>query len=389
MKDELADSIEVTSATMSTEEMEVALGVKKPAAAEAEGADDQHEDEEHEPAATPAATPATTASDAGRVLADARSTKRIERLKGDTALYTDTLTRLGVRLPEFTARTYGKPTDEIDHLSRHRYELLEALNGHLKAKPPAPRPQAPAQPARQTVAETRPTPAPAPEAPKPFKFESWDEYQVSHPDAEFTEYSDARSDARDAHKEEQRRVQNETTQRETRQREEAARVEGEQSALERHVDAYEQANPGFNERLKTVDIGDEANPAFAIVKRLVRESGEKAGPILDYLAGHPEDATRLMGSRSAGEVVMTFGEISYAARLPKAQAPAEGQPAATRVPTARPSTNAPAPIARVPGTASPSQTLAQLADNDDDDADAFIATLDPKIFARAAGRPGR
>lgn len=382
MNSDLSDSIEVDSGTQTADEVIASLAAvaPPPVAKETPVGDppaDQVDDEADDdtPAVAAPAKP-VDASEAGRVLADARTVKRITALKEHTTLYADNIRKLGGTVPEFKARTYGKPVEEIDHLSRYRHELLEAFNKTLAAPP------RPAQPAKPTPPAADATPKPA--APvKKFEFASWEKYQEEHPDADYTDYTDARSDARDAHKDEQRAAERAAKDSETHEAETQRQIATEARATEAHIEAYAAKNPEFFARLATVNIGDVNLPTFPIVNGLLRKSGANTPVILDYLADHQDDVTRLMGSGSLADTLQTFGEIRYAALQAAKQAPAEGD-AEPPVSKARPSTNAPAPIARVPGLASPTRTLADIA-ADDDDADAYIAKKDPGLLTRAAG----
>lgn len=397
MKPEVEDTIEVESGTMSAEDMLSSLTAErsarepqKPAPVGAVGDEETEDDVTEEPAKTVVDTkPIDAASEAGRVLADSRTAKRIERLRDETTLYADNLKRMGAAVPVLKPRTYGKPIEEVDHLSRYRHELADAFNKVLKAGAAPPRTQQPTTPqpaARPPVAE-KPAPAAVPAPAKTFTYDSWEKYQETHPDADYTEYTDARSDARDVFKDEQRREAAKAQEQETAERTRVEQARQEEGELETEVDAYKATHPNFQARLDSITI-DVDKPAYKAVQKLFRRTPKEAAPMLDYLADHPEDVTRLMDCRSLDDTILTFGEIRASARFAAKQAPEEGVAAEPKLRASRPSTNAPAPIARVPGHSTPSQTLAQIAD-EDDDADAYIAKLDPGIFKRAAGRPGR
>lgn len=390
MNDQDEDTIDVTSATATEDEIRAALGgepeveakpakkaVVPPTEAETDEGDDVDlEDDGDAPVVVkPVAKVAApqTEEEKQQLAKERKIADRKRRLATDNATYEDNVRRLGGTVPTFIKRKYANPQAEIDHLSRHRHEVLNELNRVLRdgAKP---------QPQAATVDKTpaagdKPAGDKTPEA-KKFTFPTWDQYQVDHPDAEYTEFVDARSDARDDFKKtaeaESKKAETDAAQRAEFER----TVQSQIAAQAQHVETFAEAYPDFEEKVAAVTF-EQNLPTYSIVANLLRQAGADCPKVLYYLADHPQDVTRLKNAKSLLATVQTFGEITYAARLafPDVEAEHEADDEIEEAPkkaAARPSTNAQPPTSRVRGRSTPTKTLQDLAD-ESDDADEYIA----------------
>jgi len=217
-------------------------------------------------------------------------------------------------------------------------------------------------------AEVPPTPAPKPGAPPAagssaapeFTFPTWEVYQGDHPDAEYHTYIDERSDARYAFNDQQRQVKDRQDARD--RAEHNARV-----TFSSEETSFKAAHPDYDEKVTAFTFED--GPTVVPIQQLVLKAGKDGPAILYYLATHGDDATRLLQSRTPGELLETFGEIKYAAKV-AATPPAA--PVAGPAPPKKPTSTAPAPVSTPKGSADATRSLHAIAE-DDEDADAYIA----------------
>ena len=127
----------------------------------------------------------------------------------------------------------------------------------------------------------------APPAPKPFTFASWDEHQAEHPDATYEDYTDARQDARWAHKQE---ADTATATHNAQQTQAKAAQTAENTLIAENktrVDQFVKHHPDF-----MADV--EASEAPLTVTMNVAMMKSPIGPaVAQYIIGHPEEATRI------------------------------------------------------------------------------------------------
>ena len=127
----------------------------------------------------------------------------------------------------------------------------------------------------------------APPAPKPFTFASWEEHQAEHPDATYEDYTDARQDARWAHKQE---AANATATHKAQQTHAQAAQAAENTLIAENktrVDQFVKHHPDF-----MADV--EASEAPLTVTMNVAMMKSPIGPaVAQYIIGHPEEATRI------------------------------------------------------------------------------------------------
>lgn len=244
-----------------------------------------------------------------------------------------------------------------DRATAAERELADLRRAQPPPSPPAPKPGA--------------TPAAVTPAAPTFTFPTFEQYQTDHPDVDYEAYSDLRTDARFE-------WNREKTERDTQQRNEQARFRQAQDAADAAAVTFKAEHPDYEQVLDQVKILDTpATKGFAEgtspIQQLLAQSPLRA-QILYYLGSHPEDAARLMQAPTPGELHEIFGEIKYAvkASAPSPAAPAghEPTPPAPRPP--KPVTEAPAPLSAVAGGASPTRTLQSLAAQSED-ADDYIA----------------
>jgi hypothetical protein len=219
------------------------------------------------------------------------------------------------------------------------------------------------------------TAAAIPAAPE-FTFPTWEEWSTKNPDAEYHQYTDARTDARYAFNDHQRQAE------ETRTRDTAKRKEG-FDALKAHEAAFTTDHPDYDDVIATISIAGVDPSLIVDLQALLVKSGVAAPGINYFLGKNPDEAQRLLRSANRAAMTETFGEIKYAAKAQSVAQPAAEPAAAAPVrPAAKPATNAPAPVSETRGAATSTRTTQQLAE-DDDDADAYIAARTREL--RAAG----
>lgn len=276
----------------------------------------------------------------------------------------------------------AKIQDEINDLTRTRHstraevetarrELAQLRQELVDLKtPPAERKPAGAVPGKPAARDAAPT----------FSFPTHEQYQAEHPDASWDEYADARSDARYEFNRSNERAEA------AREAERTAQREAFTSATA-HEAAFKIDHPDYDTKLAAfelpgVEVVDgqvvRATAQYLGVQRLLLRAGKDAPAILYFLADHHDDATRLLTASDPAALLETFGEIKYAAKAalatpPAAPAARAGEPAPPVEAPPKPRTSAPAPLTPVPGASSHTRTLQQVAE-DDDDADAYIAT---------------
>lgn len=376
--DNLSDAdITVTSATRSEDEMRADLGAPadapKPAAAKPDDKAPEAKVVEQE---ADSDRPDPDVSEAARTLRKNRASDRVGRLKADITLYEDNLKSIGGTPPTFEKRTYANAQAEIDHLTRRRHELLTEFNKTLK-QPRRPAPvAAPARPAAATLpagTEVKPDELPT------FEFPSWEEYQLKNPEADYTKYLDERDVARDAHKDkirdikENRRVQSERDEANARWRRDAV------TSFNDSVATFKAAHADYDEvtsQIVLTPAGQDDSPAVETLRRAVLREGANGPALLYHLAQHPEDLQKLTQSHGPADFLDAWTEVKYAVKAaaqaaPPPVAPVGDEPAVPPRATAKPTTQAPAPLSPVSGGAVHTRTLNQIAD-DSEDADEYI-----------------
>lgn len=362
--------ITVTTATAGEAEVRAALGEKAEtpvdgkkaveaapiAATEGESDDD-----------VDGAKPDAEASEAGRTLRRNRTAERVTRLQSDIELYEDNIRRLGGTVTAFEKKTYDNPQAEIDAFSKRRNALLVDFNKILK-NPPARREEPPARrPA--AAAPAKPAEATAPT----FEFPTFEAWQAKHPEADYTVYADARTDARFAFN----RDQDAAT---------AATAAAERASVEAvtnfksAVDTFKVDHDDYDARTSAISLAQyEGLPTLAAFQRSLLREGKNGPPILYYVAQHTDELHSLLTARTPAEFLESFGVLKHVVRSATAQ-PASAaaavsaepaRPAAPAKPAASPKTSAPAPLETVRGSATTTRTLQSIAD-DDEDADAYI-----------------
>ena len=127
----------------------------------------------------------------------------------------------------------------------------------------------------------------APPAPKPFTFASWDEHQAEHPDATYEDYTDARQDARWAHKQD---AESATATHNAQQTQAKAAQTAENTLIAENktrVDQFVKHHPDF-----MADV--EASEAPLTVTMNVAMMKSPIGPaVAQFIIGHPEEAKRI------------------------------------------------------------------------------------------------
>lgn len=370
------DSITVTTATRSEDEVRASLGVEKPAAEAVETpageetppekvAKTAGEEVEADPVIAQEADSAKTdqeVSDAARTLRQSRLGKKTSRLDADIALYEDNVKRLGGKPKAFEKRAYANGQAEIDHKTRHRHELLEQFNTILKtppAKPAASAPPPPAPPVARTDGK-------APE----FKYPTWEQYQVEHPEAEYTEYVDARSDAREAFKRQITTSEEQITARKTW---EADAVK----TFTTSVESFKADHADYDDATKVIELeklGFDPD-RISFFRHLVLRDGANAPASLYFLAqpANREYLDRMLQVSNPADFSALWGEIRYAARVSFATPPASREAAKPTEAEAKPRTSAPAPLSAPQGSATHTRSLQTIAEEDGEDADSYIA----------------
>jgi hypothetical protein len=365
----IGDDITVTTATRTEDEVRASLGVPVEKKADPPPADDTKTTEP--PAATPeledeadSDAPDPEVSEAARKLRMGRADVRKTRLRDDITLYEDNIRSLGGAVPPpLEKKEYANAQAEIDALSRRKNELLREFNKTLKNKPAAPaaaKVPPPARPAAPAAGD--PKAAADPNQPK-FEFASFDEWQAKHPEKDYTDYTDARSDARYEHN---RRV-------DAYHAEQTARVQAERDAVttvESAIETFKAAHPNYDEVTTACNLDALGPNRLEVFRAAMLREGTNAPALLYHLATNPAEVSRLAQTRTPVDLLAVIGELRYAARTsaPAASAAAPAAPAAP----AKPVTSAPAPMRPVGGSATPTRTAAD-ASADTEDADEYIA----------------
>lgn len=365
----VADDITVTTATRTEDEVRTALGVPVEKKTDAPPVDEKKADEP--PAATPeleeeadSDAPDPDVSEAARKLRSGRADVRKTRLRDDITLYEDNIRALGGKVPApLEKKEYANAQAEIDALARRRNELLREFNKTLKAKPAKPAVAAPpARPAAPVAADGQPAAA-DPNAPT-FEFPSFDDWQAKHADKDYTDYQDARTDARHDFN---RRV-------DAYHADQAAQVQQQRDAVttvESAIETFKVEHPDYDEVTSACNLDALGPHRLNVLRAAMLREGANAPALLYHLATNPTEVSRLAETRTPADLLAAVGEIRFAARTP---APAAAAPAAAVAPAppAKPITRAPAPMQTVGGSATPTRTAADAA-NDTEDADEYIA----------------
>lgn len=363
------DAITVTTATRSEAEVREGLGLEGakpvvPAAAAAAGAD------------------AATKPDAAALEQEADSEKPDPEISEAART---------LRKGRADARKAKIQTEISEHVARREKAREEADREEARLrdlkKPPA---------ERKPDADAAKPNADGKSAAKKFEFPTWEQWQTDHPDDDYTEYNDARTDARYAFNRDADREVEQAREQERQTTDAFARADQHQKTfIETHPD-YEEKLKGLDLKQYGVEVVDgvivKAPQQFIGLQRLLLRAGEAGPGILYYLADHPDDVARLL-DRTTGpaDLLETWGEVKYAARAaatvkqpPAAAAAAtEEKPAAAAAgPAAKPRTSAPAPLTEVPGGSSVHRTPQQLSEEAGEDADAYIAVRQPNLLKR-------
>lgn len=353
------DAITVTTATRTPEQVRADFGMEPTAEDLADAITTVHADEKAE--AEKAAAAATAASPLEQEL---------DRIEPPTSDETP------AQKAERRDRSTKKILKEIA-LRKQAEDRAEAAEQALAAErakqtpPPAGDKKADAPIAAAAAAPT-------------FTFPSFPDYQEQHPDAEWDDYNDARTDARYAWNEEQRAITARRTQ--AQQAEHEVLTKAQASAA-----TFKETHPDYDTvvALKTPSFpegharaGQPTDQVIAL-RQLVLEQGEKTPAFLYYLGSHPDETQKFFDAATPAHTLRLFGKLestveAWLAAPPPAPPPEKKAAAATP----KPVTNAPAPLSEVKGGAEHLRSLASLAE-DDDDADAYIARRKQEM--RAAG----
>ena len=183
----------------------------------------------------------------------------------------------------------------------------------------------------------------APPAPKPFAFQSWDEHQAEHPDATYEDYTDARQDARWAHKQD---AESATATHNAQQTQAKAAQTAENTLIAENktrVDQFVKHHPDF-----MADV--EASEAPLTVTMNVAMMKSPIGPaVAQYIIGHPAaSAWTWPGRVSRGRFRGRARPRSHAELLPRRRR--VGRPHAR--------------LGRVPRRAIPHQHITELGRQD-------------------------
>jgi hypothetical protein len=399
MPEPIADDITVTTATRSEDEVRSSLGgdTEKPPAAAAAAVSLTPEQQVEQEAESP--QPDQSVSEAARTMRANRKAERKARLQDEITTYEESIQALGGVVPTLEKRAYKDVQEELDHLTRRRFELSK-VNVDLLKK--AKKPQTAADPPKPVA----PQGAAAAATAKPafeFKFPTWDEWQAQHPDDEYTTYVDARNDAREEAKGAHKAAvdtweRGEADRRRTAS--EAARSEAEAPLLTQYDSAvadFKAQHTDYDEVTSKVSLdhlfaqtmrnaqGDVVSNKALVVRQRLLQDPSTAPSILYYLGQHPEHVERIAQATGLASLMEVLGEVRYAAKVASSAAPAPAGGASAAVPAApapaaavaapvapsKPKPGAPAPLAPVSGGSPHSRTPAQLAE-DTEDADAYI-----------------
>lgn len=235
----------------------------------------------------------------------------------------------------------------------------------LRTSPPAPKPA-------PTPAAKAPDAPPADGTPpaQKFEFPTFDEFQEQNPDADLRDYTIALTDARTEFNKARDREQHEADARAAEERELTTTFQTAQTE-------FETEHPDYREKLRSIALPPNRQdgsrpPILDDLEELVVKAGKDGPKVLYHLGTHPDETKRLLSARNHGELLLTFGEVRYAARTSLTAAPAAADP-----PVTTPKTKAPAPISPTPGEHKTERTLQEIAD-EGEDADAYIERRQPK-----------
>lgn len=341
----IEDGITVTTATQTPEQVRENFGIKEPVV--------------EKPATAAAATVAEPTADAEL---------EAELDKQEPPIADETPDQKTARRSRATRAILKEKS--LRHAAESETARLRTENDTLRR---AAKPATPPTPGDGTNKPDDANAAAIPAAPD-FQFPTWEEWSIKHPDKEYHQYTDARSDARYDFNDQKKQAED------TRTRDTAKRKEG-FDALKAHEAAFTTDHPDYDEVIASISI-DGVDPTLIVdLQALLVKSGAAAPGINYYLGKHPEDATRLLRAPTRAALHETFGEIKYAAKTQGVAQPAAEPAAAVPVrPPAKPATNAPAPVSETRGAATSTRTTQQLAE-DDDDADAYIAARQKELRA--------
>jgi hypothetical protein len=368
----IADDITVTTATRTEDEVRASLGVPAEKKADPPPADDTKTTEP--PAATPeledeadSDAPDPEVSEAARKLRMGRADVRKTRLRDDITLYEDNIRSLGGAVPPpLEKKEYANAQAEIDALSRRKNELLREFNKTLKNKPAAPAAPPKPQPIARPAAPAAGDPKAAADPNRPtFEFANFDEWQAKHPEKDYTDYTDARTDARHEHL---RRV-------DAYDAEQTARVQAEHDAvttIESAITTFKAEHADYDEVTQACNLDALGPNRLEVFRAAMLREGTNAPALLYHLAKNPAEVSRLGQTRTPVDLLAVIGELRYAARTSAPAAPAAAVAAAAPAAPAKPVTSAPAPMRPVGGSATPTRTAADAA-ADTEDADEYIA----------------
>ena len=171
---------------------------------------------------------------------------------------------------------FQKRIDTLTTKLANRDQHIDTLAKRLEALERGERTQPGAQPASD-----------APPAPKPFAFASWDDHQAEHPDATYEDYTDARQDARSAHKQE---AANATATREAQRTHAQAAQDAENTLIAENkakVDQFAKHHPDFMDDVEASEAPLTTTMNIAMMRSPI-------GPaVAQFIIGHPEEAQRI------------------------------------------------------------------------------------------------
>lgn len=361
MKTEPTD-ITVTTATGTEASLRKEMGVEEtPAAAVVEKPVEKKAPEADAAAEADSAKPDAELSEAGRTLRRNRADQRKQQIQNDI----DALVK--------------KRSEERTAFEREEQERAERRRT--------------AEPVAKPAVAEKPAAAGAEPA---FEFPSWDKYQETHPDAEFTDYVDARTDARSAFNDQKRDAAAAAKAEEDRKTRELADRRSRQQKAVAAVDTFKQTHADYDTVVAATPLKEGVDfvvnaknervfsKQFIDVQENLTESGEDAPAVLYHLAKNPNDLRALLDAPNAKTLDRLYGRIeaaAIAAASAGAEKPAAEAPARAKTVPAKPVTSAPVPVSEPQGSAQRNRSLQQLAD-DGDDADPYIEERQKQLGRR-------
>lgn len=378
----IADDIEVTTATQTVEEVQktidaTAAVVGKQVASPAEPSD----------ADITAAREAGLKEDVEAGL-DAEVLAEIDKLEPPPAKKIETQTERRARIGRQTKKVMKEMSKrKAAEGERDGYKTqLEAANAKIRELTGGNEPEKIA--AQGKTGAEPPAAGPKAATGEKFDFPTFEVWQEKHPDGDFTQYTDERTDARYAFNERKTQAIAEGKEQVTRQKQAFDTVAAsEKTFIEQHADYEEVCSKvqlvGEDREIDGQKVFVPAPGTVALQRALLRLGPEKAPAMNYYLGQHPDEAEALMRAPSPEAFLEMFGETRFKALQAPTSAvapaggrePAKGAAAATVAAPAKPAKPIPAapePLAAVRGGHTTVRTAADISDDDGEDADGYI-----------------